>query len=134
MCLKFFQEFVVFLILVLVVRRLFFFNRVFNMLNILFFIFRFRILIIKNIGYDFIKIKIRFYFFCCWGTFLVVGVVNNFVLRFQDFNSGLIGFLIVCRRDVKVSIVYRVFYFKIFDENEFWYFEENINIYVLDSS
>ncbi|XP_046540857.1 ceruloplasmin-like [Equus quagga] len=52
----------------------------------------------------------------------------------KDLNSGLIGPLIVCRRDAKASIVHRVLHFKTFDENESWYFEENINTYALDPS
>lgn len=134
MCLKPFQEFVVLLTSAPVVRRSFFFNRVFNMSNILFLTLRLRILIIKNTGYDLTKTKTRFYFFCCWGTPLAVGAVNNLALRPQDLNSGLIGPLIVCRRDAKASIVHRVLHFKTFDENESWYFEENINTYALDPS
>ncbi|XP_004419321.1 PREDICTED: ceruloplasmin-like [Ceratotherium simum simum] len=49
----------------------------------------------------------------------------------KDLNSGLVGPLIVCRRNT-TSIVHRVLHFMIFDENKSWYFEENINTYSLD--
>ncbi|XP_036099596.1 ceruloplasmin-like [Molossus molossus] len=52
----------------------------------------------------------------------------------KDLNSGLVGPLIVCRRHSKPSIVHRVLHFMIFNENESWYFEDNINTYSLDPS
>ncbi|XP_057595408.1 ceruloplasmin-like [Hippopotamus amphibius kiboko] len=47
----------------------------------------------------------------------------------KDLNSGLVGPLIICRKDTKASIVHRVLHFMSFNENESWYFEENINTY-----
>uniref|UniRef100_A0A8C2NAJ8 ferroxidase n=1 Tax=Capra hircus TaxID=9925 RepID=A0A8C2NAJ8_CAPHI len=47
----------------------------------------------------------------------------------KDLNSGLVGPLIVCRKDTKENIVHRVLFFMTFDENESWYIEENINAY-----
>ncbi|KAI4578893.1 hypothetical protein MJG53_000771 [Ovis ammon polii x Ovis aries] len=47
----------------------------------------------------------------------------------KDLNSGLVGPLIVCRKDTKENIVHRVLFFVTFDENESWYIEENINTY-----
>ncbi|OWK06088.1 hypothetical protein Celaphus_00013027, partial [Cervus elaphus hippelaphus] len=47
----------------------------------------------------------------------------------NDLNSGLVGPLIVCRKDTKENIVHRVLFFMTFDENESWYIEENINTY-----
>lgn len=35
----------------------------------------------------------------------------------------------MCRKDTKASIVHRVLHFMIFNENESWYFEENVNTY-----
>lgn len=50
----------------------------------------------------------------------------------QDLNSGLVGPLIVCRKNTKASIVHRVLHFMIFNENKSWYFEENVNTYSSD--
>ncbi|CAK7312042.1 CP [Vulpes lagopus] len=47
----------------------------------------------------------------------------------KDLNSGLVGPLIVCRKNTKASIVHRVLHFMIFNENKSWYFEENVNTY-----
>ncbi|XP_040090461.1 ceruloplasmin-like isoform X1 [Oryx dammah] len=47
----------------------------------------------------------------------------------KDLNSGLVGPLIVCRKDTKENMVHRVLFFMTFDENESWYIEENINAY-----
>lgn len=55
--------------------------------------------------------------------------VHHLALSLQDLNSGLVGPLIVCRKDTKENIVHRVLLFLIFDENESWYTEENINTY-----
>lgn len=70
--------------------------------------------------------------FTGWGTFLVLGTVDNLALPLQDLNSGLVGPLIVCRKNTKASIVHRVLHFMIFDENKSWYFEENVNTYSSD--
>uniref|UniRef100_A0A671E9X8 Hephaestin n=1 Tax=Rhinolophus ferrumequinum TaxID=59479 RepID=A0A671E9X8_RHIFE len=50
----------------------------------------------------------------------------------KDFQSGLIGPLIVCRKDTKASIVHRVLLFAMFNEDDSWYLEENINTYSLN--
>ncbi|XP_070262050.1 ceruloplasmin-like [Myotis yumanensis] len=50
----------------------------------------------------------------------------------KDLNSGLVGPLIVCRKNTKANIVHRVLHFMIFNENESWYLEENINTYSLE--
>lgn len=55
--------------------------------------------------------------------------VYHLALSPQDLNSGLVGPLIVCRKDTKENIVHRVLFFMTFDENESWYIEENINAY-----
>ncbi|XP_011720073.2 ceruloplasmin-like isoform X3 [Macaca nemestrina] len=47
----------------------------------------------------------------------------------KDLYSGLVGPLIVCRKDISPNIVHRVLHFMVFDENESWYFEDNINTY-----
>ncbi|XP_019666136.1 ceruloplasmin-like [Felis catus] len=47
----------------------------------------------------------------------------------KDLNSGLVGPLIVCRKNANATLVHRVLHFMIFDENRSWYFEENINTY-----
>ncbi|KAG8511404.1 Ceruloplasmin [Galemys pyrenaicus] len=47
----------------------------------------------------------------------------------KDLNSGLVGTLVVCQKNTKASIVHRVLHFMIFNENESWYFEENIKTY-----
>nr|XP_002814211.2 ceruloplasmin-like [Pongo abelii] len=47
----------------------------------------------------------------------------------KDLLSGLVGPLIVCRKDINPNIVHRVLHFMIFDENESWYFEDSINTY-----
>ncbi|XP_039096968.1 ceruloplasmin-like [Hyaena hyaena] len=47
----------------------------------------------------------------------------------KDLNSGLVGPLIVCRKNTKASLVHRVLHFMIFDENRSWYFEENVRTY-----
>ncbi|KAK2508625.1 hypothetical protein MC885_019175 [Smutsia gigantea] len=47
----------------------------------------------------------------------------------KDLNSGLVGPLIVCRKNSKAGIVHRVLHFMNFDENRSWYFEENIHTY-----
>ncbi|XP_066097316.1 ceruloplasmin-like [Saccopteryx bilineata] len=47
----------------------------------------------------------------------------------KDLNSGLVGPLVVCRKNVKARLVHRVLHFMIFDENSSWYFEENINTF-----
>ncbi|XP_033058048.1 ceruloplasmin-like [Trachypithecus francoisi] len=47
----------------------------------------------------------------------------------KDLYSGLVGPLIVCRKDINPNIVHRVLHFMVFDENESWYFEDNINTY-----
>ncbi|XP_004682176.1 PREDICTED: ceruloplasmin-like [Condylura cristata] len=47
----------------------------------------------------------------------------------KDLNSGLVGPLIVCHKKTKASIVHRVLHFMIFNENESWYFDENIKTY-----
>ncbi|XP_008071154.1 ceruloplasmin-like [Carlito syrichta] len=44
----------------------------------------------------------------------------------KDLNSGLVGPLVVCLEGTKPSIVHRVLHFMNFDENESWYFEDNI--------
>ncbi|KAJ8786111.1 hypothetical protein J1605_006545 [Eschrichtius robustus] len=64
----------------------------------------------------------------------VVGTVYHLALPLQDLNSGLVGPLIVCRKDTKASIGHRVLHFMIFNENESWYFEENINTYSQESN
>lgn len=61
-----------------------------------------------------------------------MGMVNNLALFLQDLNSGLVGPLIVCRKNTKANIVHRVLHFMIFNENESWYLEENINTYSLE--
>nr|KAF6381585.1 ceruloplasmin [Pipistrellus kuhlii] len=50
----------------------------------------------------------------------------------KDLNSGLVGPLIVCRKNTKANIVHRVLLFMIFNESESWYLEENINTYSLE--
>ncbi|ELK23586.1 Ceruloplasmin [Myotis davidii] len=50
----------------------------------------------------------------------------------QDLNSGLVGPLIVCRKNTTADIVHRVLHFMIFNENESWYLDENINTYSLE--
>ncbi|XP_008586665.1 PREDICTED: ceruloplasmin-like [Galeopterus variegatus] len=50
----------------------------------------------------------------------------------KDLNSGLVGPLIICRKNTKTSIVHRVLLFMIFDENTSWYLEENIKTYSLE--
>ncbi|XP_006876432.1 PREDICTED: ceruloplasmin-like [Chrysochloris asiatica] len=50
----------------------------------------------------------------------------------KDLNSGLIGSLIICRKNTRPSIVHRVLLFMIFNENRSWYFEENISAYSSD--
>ncbi|KAB0402372.1 hypothetical protein E2I00_007451 [Balaenoptera physalus] len=52
----------------------------------------------------------------------------------RDLNSRLVGPLIVYRKDTKASIVHRVLHFMIFNENESWYSEENINTYSQESN
>uniref|UniRef100_A0A8C9GMX2 ferroxidase n=1 Tax=Piliocolobus tephrosceles TaxID=591936 RepID=A0A8C9GMX2_9PRIM len=47
----------------------------------------------------------------------------------KDLYSGLVGPLIVCRKDINPNIVHRVLHFMVFDENESWYLEDNINTY-----
>ncbi|XP_053455644.1 ceruloplasmin-like [Nycticebus coucang] len=47
----------------------------------------------------------------------------------KDLNSGLVGPLIVCRKNAKSNLVHRILHFMIFDENKSWYLEENINTY-----
>lgn len=69
-----------------------------------------------------------------WKPFLIAGQISNLVLPLQDLNSGLIGPLIVCRKDVNASLVHRVLLFMIFNENESWYLDENINTYAIDPS
>ncbi|KAM5274878.1 ceruloplasmin-like isoform 1-T1 [Hipposideros larvatus] len=61
-------------------------------------------------------------------TFFYASSVNPV----KDLNSGLVGPLIICRNGTKASIVHRVLHFMIFDENESWYYEENINTYSLN--
>ncbi|XP_045395399.1 ceruloplasmin-like [Lemur catta] len=57
-----------------------------------------------------------------WFYYSTVSVV-------KDLNSGLVGPLIVCRKNAKSSLVHRVLHFMIFDENKSWYLEENIHTY-----
>ncbi|XP_075865333.1 ceruloplasmin-like [Microcebus murinus] len=60
-----------------------------------------------------------------WFYYSTVSVV-------KDLNSGLVGPLIVCRKNTKSNLVHRVLHFMIFDENRSWYLEENINTYSLE--
>ncbi|XP_075411674.1 ceruloplasmin-like [Tenrec ecaudatus] len=50
----------------------------------------------------------------------------------KDLSSGLIGTLIICRKDTSPSLLHRVLHFMVFDENISWYFKENINTYASD--
>ncbi|XP_054984107.1 ceruloplasmin-like [Sorex araneus] len=52
----------------------------------------------------------------------------------KDLFSGLIGPLIVCRKDAKANLVHRVLLFMTFDENKSWYLEENINTHSAEPS
>ncbi|XP_045150941.1 ceruloplasmin [Echinops telfairi] len=50
----------------------------------------------------------------------------------KDLNSGLIGTLVICRKDSNPSLLHRVLLFMVFDENVSWYFKENIETYASD--
>lgn len=81
---------------------------------------------------ELVRIQPLFYSFHWLGDIFSFGTAGNLALPLQDLNSGLVGPLIVCRKNTKASIVHRVLHFMIFDENKSWYFEENVNTYSSD--
>lgn len=69
-----------------------------------------------------------------WHIVLVIVLGDYFYFWFQDLHSGLIGTLVVCRKEVfpvipHPKILQFALLFLVFDENESWYLDENIKLH-----